>query len=294
MNYVKISVIIPLYNKDAIIKETVISVLQQSYTNYELIIIDDESTDKSLEFVSSFKDSRINIIHKKNGGVSSARNLGAQKANGKFLFFLDADDQITDDCLLTLLNLSNDYPQAEIVTANHVNVSTNGIFKPYCLKKDRGLVNNPLKRFFYGDFMPRTGSTLFLRSVFIDSGGFDERISIYEDLEFDLKILKKCIFAYTPEIVYIHRLDFADLSLKLKSIDKYFSYYIHLDVQFFWEKMSLIHCIMATYYKFKDSDDINISVFLLSKICGNKVNYQIYVFYQIYFKCRRYILQLKS
>jgi len=279
-----------LYNKEAIIKETVISVLQQSFTNYELIIIDDGSTDKSLEFVKTFKDSRIIIIQKKNGGVSSARNLGAQEAKGKFLFFLDADDQITEDCLLTLLNLSNDYPQAEVVTANHINVSVNGIIKPYCTKKNRGLVKNPLKSFFLGDFMPRTGSTLFLRNVFIEAGGFDERISIFEDLELDLKLLKKYIFAYTPEIVYFHRLDFAELSIKPKPIDKYFAYYVHLKGQFFWEKMSLIHCVMATYYKFKVFDDKDTCDFLISKLHGNRIYFNLYRFYQKYSHFRKHFL----
>jgi len=294
MNSVKISVIVPLYNKEAIIKETINSVLKQSFTDYEFIIIDDGSTDKSLEFVSSFEDARIKIIKKKNGGVSSARNLGAQIATGKFLFFLDADDQITEDCLFTLLNLSNDFPQAEIVTGNHISVSTCGITKPYCLEKNRGLVENPLKRFFLGDFLPRTGSTLFLRKAFVEVGGFDERILIFEDLELDLKLLKKCIFAYTPEIVYFHRLDFADLSIKPKPIDKYFSYYVHLEGKFFWEKMLIIHCVMATYYKFKDFEDKYTCDFLLTKLHGNMIYFIVYRFCQKYAQYRKHFFAIKN
>lgn len=82
-----ISVIIPLYNKANCIKRTIQSVLSQSYKDFELLIVDDGSTDESKNIVLSITDSRIRYIYKENGGVSSARNFGAQKANSKWLFF---------------------------------------------------------------------------------------------------------------------------------------------------------------------------------------------------------------
>ena len=293
MSIVLISIIIPLFNKEAIIKETINSVLLQTYTDYEFIIVDDGSTDKSVDIVKSIKDSRINIIQKENGGVSSARNYGAKIAKGSFLFFLDADDQITSDCLALLVNLSNDYPQAQIVTANHVNVNSDGKKIPFCLKRNRGIIKNPMKLFFQGDFMPRTGTTLFLRDIFFEVGGFDERISIYEDLDLDLKLLRNCIYAYTPEIVYIHRLDFAELSIKPQPIKKYFSFYILLDNQSFWEKLVLISCIMATYYKFKDFKEQKICDFLQMKLRGNKSMYIVFRLYSKYSKYRRRFLTNK-
>lgn len=87
-----ISIIIPLYNKAESIKTTLESVLSQSYTDFEVLIIDDGSTDDSKNIVSEIHDDRIRYIYKDNGGVSSARNYGAMNAKSEWLFFLDADD----------------------------------------------------------------------------------------------------------------------------------------------------------------------------------------------------------
>ena len=87
-----ISIIIPLYNKEKTIKRAIESVLQQSYRNFELLVIDDGSIDNSKIIVENISDSRIIYEFKQNGGVSSARNYGARKASSQWLFFLDADD----------------------------------------------------------------------------------------------------------------------------------------------------------------------------------------------------------
>ena len=89
------SVIIPLYNKEKSIVHTIQSVLKQTYTNYEIIIVDDGSTDKSASIVDrivkEFKD-QVRIIRKKNGGVSSARNIGIKEAKYDYIALLDGDD----------------------------------------------------------------------------------------------------------------------------------------------------------------------------------------------------------
>ncbi|MCK4441816.1 MAG: glycosyltransferase family 2 protein [Sulfurovaceae bacterium] len=87
------SVIIPLYNKEKYIKRALDSVLNQTFSNFEIIVVDDGSSDKSCEIVESITDDRINLIHKKNGGVSSARNRGIKEAKGEYIAFLDADDE---------------------------------------------------------------------------------------------------------------------------------------------------------------------------------------------------------
>lgn len=87
-----VSIIIPLFNKESSIKDTIISVLNQSHENIEIIIINDGSTDNSLGIVSKFKDFRIKVFNQTNQGVSSARNLGIKHSNGEFISFLDADD----------------------------------------------------------------------------------------------------------------------------------------------------------------------------------------------------------
>ena len=89
-----ISVIIPVYNAQKILSETIQSVLNQSYRDFELLLIDDGSTDASPSICDSFalKDDRVRVIHKKNGGVSSARNCGLDVAKGEFISFVANDD----------------------------------------------------------------------------------------------------------------------------------------------------------------------------------------------------------
>lgn len=105
------SIIIPLYNKEAYIKETIESVLTQSYKNFELIIVNDSSTDNSLSIVKNFKDNRLKIFSKPNGGVSDARNYGITKAQNPYICFLDADDLWLQNHLEKLYKLIIQYPQ---------------------------------------------------------------------------------------------------------------------------------------------------------------------------------------
>ena len=93
MDNQKVSIITPIYNSERFIKQTVDSVLQQSYANFEFIIIDDHSQDSSFDIINSYKDKRINIIRlKENVGAGAARNEGIKRANGKYIAFLDSDD----------------------------------------------------------------------------------------------------------------------------------------------------------------------------------------------------------
>ena len=107
---VKISVVIPVFNKGFILNETLNSVLQQTYTNFEIIITNDGSTDNSLEVLSKFNDSRIHIYSQENKGAAAARNLGIEKSNGEFIAFLDADDYWFPNHLEELIKLSEQFP----------------------------------------------------------------------------------------------------------------------------------------------------------------------------------------
>ena len=95
-----ISVVIPLYNKEASIKQSLMSVLSQSYQNFEVVIVDDGSTDNSVAKVEEIQDSRIRLIRQKNGGPSKARNTGVKNAKGEWILFLDADDEFLPEALL--------------------------------------------------------------------------------------------------------------------------------------------------------------------------------------------------
>lgn len=113
-----ISVVIPLYNKEKSITTTLESVLAQSYTDYEVIVVDDGSTDNSVSVVesiiSSFQHSNIQLFSKPNGGVSSARNFGIEKSRGEYVAFLDGDDVWDKDFLKSMAELIDEYPGKSI------------------------------------------------------------------------------------------------------------------------------------------------------------------------------------
>lgn len=99
-----ISVVIPVYNVENYLKRCVESVLSQNFTDYEVILIDDGSVDKSCEICDEYAEryDSIRVLHKKNAGLSHTRNEGIKMANGKYIYFLDSDDYIIDDCLQIL------------------------------------------------------------------------------------------------------------------------------------------------------------------------------------------------
>ncbi len=96
----KISIIVPIYNTEKYVEDCIRSVQNQTYSDFELILVDDGSSDSSGSICDRYAvDSRIKVVHKPNGGVSSARNLGLKEATGDWLMFLDSDDTIDADCL---------------------------------------------------------------------------------------------------------------------------------------------------------------------------------------------------
>lgn len=110
-----VSIVIPLFNKEQEIKNTLESVLTQSFQNFEIIIIDDGSTDRSLQVIKeNFNDSRIKIFTQENSGVGGARNHGLRKANGQYIAFIDADDEWDMEYLSTQVRLSQKYKDCKI------------------------------------------------------------------------------------------------------------------------------------------------------------------------------------
>ena len=106
-----ISVIVPVYNVEKYLDQCIDSIVNQTFKNLEIILIDDGSTDASSSICDTWatKDNRIVVIHKENGGVSSARNLGLERATGDFIGFIDSDDYIENDFYEFLMNNLNEY-----------------------------------------------------------------------------------------------------------------------------------------------------------------------------------------
>lgn len=111
MFYPELTIIIPVFNAEKYLRKCIDSVLSQSYSSIEVLLIDDGSTDKSGVICDEYaqKDARVKVIHKKNEGVSIARNVGINKACGEYITFLDADDMMKEDCIACLMK-AKDYP----------------------------------------------------------------------------------------------------------------------------------------------------------------------------------------
>lgn len=113
----KLSIIIPVYSTQNTLKRCLNSVLSQSFTDYEIILVDDESPDDSPQLCDEYaqKNKRIQVIHKKNGGLSDARNAGIAQAKGEYITFIDSDDAIIKDTLQLLMTELQQYPQIDIL-----------------------------------------------------------------------------------------------------------------------------------------------------------------------------------
>ncbi len=122
-----VSVIVPLYNVEHYIRKCVMSVLDQTYKNFELLLIDDGSTDKSGQYCDEFGalDPRVKVMHKKNGGQSEARNMGLDYADGRFIFFLDSDDWIEPEALAVLMD-QMDREDADMICCSYRLTDENG------------------------------------------------------------------------------------------------------------------------------------------------------------------------
>ena len=123
---IRFSVVIPLYNKRRYVRDTLQSVLAQSYPRFEIIVVDDGSTDESVEIVKSINDNRIRVIEQRNSGVSVARNRGVWEAKERYVAFLDADDWWHPDYLQRMVRLIEECPKAGLYAARYADTSAAG------------------------------------------------------------------------------------------------------------------------------------------------------------------------
>lgn len=130
-----ISIVIPLYNKEKQIKNTLQSVLGQTFQNFEVIIIDDGSTDNSADEVKKIKEQRIRLVQQKNSGVSAARNRGIQEARFDLIAFLDAGDNWKPEYLATQYELYKKYPQCSVYCCNYEFHHSSGVVTPTLIRK---------------------------------------------------------------------------------------------------------------------------------------------------------------
>ena len=174
------SVVIPLYNKENEVKRTLESVLNQTFKDFEVVIVNDGSKDKSVEVVESFKDPRIRIITQENAGVSAARNRGIQETNNEWIAFLDADDLWKENHLQVLNQLINQYNEKVFCTSF---IRSNQCMDS--IKKDNSvdIISDYFSKVVKSGHFFWTSVTCIHKDVFKQIGLFKEFLSRGEDLD---------------------------------------------------------------------------------------------------------------
>ena len=185
-----ISIIIPIYNTETFLRQCVDSVINQTYKNLEIILVDDGSTDNSGKICDEYalKDNRIKVIHKKNGGVSSARNAGLDIAKGDYIGFVDSDDFIEKDMYESLLNTIIRTKSQVVVCNWFKGVKNNWIQNKIFPTKEKLTVNEALENFYWCMFC---WNKLFDIKI-IGKIRFPVNCGYGEDISFCLDIYKLC------------------------------------------------------------------------------------------------------
>jgi len=212
---VLVSVIIPLYNKRNYIGRTIQSVLDQTISDFEIIVIDDGSLDGSSDVVKSFQDNRIQLFWQENQGVSAARNNGVKRASADFIAFLDADDEWLPNHLRTLLQLRDKYPYAGAFTTAYRILDANGKIRSTNYRAIpehpfEGLIPNYFKSAALGDSPMNSSSIGIPKIVFNEFGGFPEGAWWGEDTDLFGKIALKYPIAFSWEIGVVYHWDAND------------------------------------------------------------------------------------
>jgi glycosyltransferase involved in cell wall biosynthesis len=226
------SIIIPLYNKENYIQNTLKSVLSQTFSDFEIIVVNDGSTDKSGEKVLEFKDKRIRYFYKENEGVSSARNFGIHKANSEYLAFIDADDYWYPNFLQEMFDNINLFPELKVFSAAiEVETSKKVIPSSYSIEKtgDFEIVD------YFSASNKRTvlcsSCAVFHKSVFEKIGNFDTKIKSGEDTDMWIRIGLNYPIFFSWKVLARYVYDVQSLSKNHKTtIDSFdFSKYISLE-----------------------------------------------------------------
>lgn len=212
-----VSIIVPIYNAEKYLDSCIQSVLRQTYTNWELILIDDGSTDKSGRIAEEygFADERITVFHQKNLGVSLARNQGIDEATGNYVVFLDADDELIEDCLAKTVNIAEE-TNADVVAGR--SCENQELFQDRIIWTGAEALENSLKDHLF----TYSACAKLIRREFIGKTRFTPDIRINEDSYFVFQLLcKQDVFVLTNDVIYFYRAN-SESSSRTVFSEKYF------------------------------------------------------------------------
>lgn len=215
----KISIITPFFNAERFLSEAIQSVLAQTYVNWELLLIDDGSTDSSTAVIQRFEDDRIFYFRQRNGGSATARNSGLSRMNGEYFCFLDADDVLPANSLMSRLMHFQSNPALDFVDGR-VDVMDHNLIK--CMRTwVPGLVGNP----FY-DLISLGGKSFFGLTWMIKRNEgtryeMAEALSHSEDLLFFMELCRHGgMYGYTDEVILRYRNTPGSAMKNLRGLEK--------------------------------------------------------------------------
>lgn len=209
------SVVIPLYNKEPYVARAIASVQAQTVRDFEIIVVDDDSTDGSTRAVELLAAPGLRLIRQDNAGVSAARNRGIREARGRWIAFLDADDLWKPDYLETMSGLMERYPAAGAYAAGYEVVLPDGsVVSPRFPAIPPAPWEGTLARYFRASLAHQpvcSSATTVPRRIFEELGGFAEGVSLGEDLDMWGRIALRypiafstrvgaCYFKYDPQL----------------------------------------------------------------------------------------------
>ena len=203
MNSPQISVIIPCYNAEATIHETIASILEQTFTDFEIIIINDGSIDNTLQVINQFSDERIQVFSFANSGPQKSRNRGIEIARGDYISFIDADALWTPDKLASQVQSLQASPNAALAYSWTDLINEHGQFVK-CGRHSK-IENHVFEQLIKDDFIASGSNPLIKAEALRAVGGFDEAILAGQDWDMWLTLAAEYQFVVVPKVQILYR-----------------------------------------------------------------------------------------
>ncbi|MBW4602985.1 MAG: glycosyltransferase [Calothrix sp. FI2-JRJ7] len=213
-----ISIIIPAYNAERTILETIVSVQEQTFSNFELIVVDDGSTDRTLELLHNVKDERLKIFSYENGGVCVARNRGISHANGEFIAFLDADDLWTPDKLELQLAALQQHSEAGVAYSWTYFMDEQG--ESLSPGEPAFFEGNVYAELLINNFLANGSNPLIRRQAIESIGEFDTTLKACEDWDYWLRLAACWHFVVVPKHQILYRQSSGSASSNVEVMEK--------------------------------------------------------------------------
>lgn len=248
------SIVIPLYNKELSIKNTIQSVLDQTYQNYEIIIVNDGSNDSSAEVIKNIRDNRIRIVHQENQGVSAARNLGITEANHDWIAFLDGDDLWENNHLEEITRMIAAFPNEKFFATSFAYSDHRKLFKH---KRNSTIfkVENYFKEAIK-EHLVWTSTAVVNKDCFKSLGLFDIKMKIGEDTELWNRMIRQYGLVKSDIITAIYRVEAENRTTLSKNLESTYVYNINLgEVASTDEKIYFKEMIANRLYQYARAKD---------------------------------------